>query len=565
MAQKIRKRRTAPKHTTNPSSLAEMNPAADYKPSPILVFLYQSLPWFVILLLGFHSIQTIGDNDLGFHLRLGQETLQSGFPATTDNHSFTMPGAHYPNHEWLIQVLFYCLELIAGIKGLAILQGLLFGTFLLISYTNLKGPAVLRITLLWIVVILAANHIQIRPHMFAWILCGLLVMILERRKYFLLPILFVIWGNSHGSVLLAVGVAVLHLLGDYYNNRKISSLIWAGICFIMPLFNPSGVGIYTLFFEIREHTDFIGEWRAYPTDSLQFAILVLLAAVSLIGGIRQRPFDIFVACKLLVLMTLAFQSSRNGIVAAIFITPQLSKWYGKSTSNILGQYESVVGLCITGFILATLTKRIITNPYPRLELDHTRLPVMAVDFLKRHKIPGPVFNDYNFGGFFLWKAWPEYPVFIDGRTEVYKGEVLNKYLSVSRANGGWENILNEYGVKTIVIRPERSLTQALLRSKDWGLVYFDYNSLIFVRKDSPVSVEYLHSISPFGQVGSDTDALKEINYLLAENPLFFGGYKILAGLKSKLKDYSGAGAALEKYQLYKSKAAVGRFIYQSEE
>jgi hypothetical protein len=160
-----------------------------------------------------------------------------------------------------------------------------------------------------------------------------------------------------------------------------------------------------------------------------------------------------------------------------------------------------------------------------------------------------VYNDYNFGGYLLWKAWPDLPVFIDGRTEVYKGKVLKHYLKVSRAEPGWDSLIRRYGIGFFLVRPERQISQALLRHPDWDLVYFDYNSVIYVPKDRFGGLKRLRVVSPYGHRNRSrmAEATVEIGYLIAENPLFFGGYKILAFLLYRQGNLQGARNALHHY------------------
>ena len=46
-------------------------------------------------------------------------------------------------------------------------------------------------------------------------------------------------------------------------------------------------------------------------------------------------------------------------------------------------------------------------------------PVKAVAYIKANKLAGPMLNDYTFGGYLIWAA-PQYPVMMDGRTDLYE-------------------------------------------------------------------------------------------------------------------------------------------------
>lgn len=38
---------------------------------------------------------------------------------------------------------------------------------------------------------------------------------------------------------------------------------------------------------------------------------------------------------------------------------------------------------------------------------------------------------------------PEYPVFVDGRTDLYNEDLLEEWLQVVRIGGGWQGVLNK--------------------------------------------------------------------------------------------------------------------------
>ena len=60
-------------------------------------------------------------------------------------------------------------------------------------------------------------------------------------------------------------------------------------------------------------------------------------------------------------------------------------------------------------------------------------PVRAVEYLRQHPVPGPMYNTYGYGGYLIliWKL-PEQKVFIDGRGDLYEaGGAFGEYLQVA--------------------------------------------------------------------------------------------------------------------------------------
>ncbi|RPJ42915.1 MAG: hypothetical protein EHM19_09695 [Candidatus Latescibacterota bacterium] len=293
----------------------------------------------------------------------------------------------------------------------------------------------------------------------------------------------------------------------------------------------------------------MGEWKAFGAETPQFWLVAAVVAAALIGILRTRPIRPFDLVRLAVLGILSIQSSRSGVVMTIFLAGSFGRWYGETLSSVPRRVLQVVAIALAAITVLFAGIRIRDGKTLRFDIDHEHLPVAAVRFIQKHDLTGPIFNDYNFGGYLLWKAWPDIPVFVDGRIEVYRGEVLDDYLRVSNAQPGWEETVRRYGITFFIVRPERDVTRALLASGNWDLAYFDYNSAIFVRGDLFPGVRRLQVVSPIGHRDRSrvAEAIDETRYLLEENPSFFGGHKILAFLLLRNGDPAGARDSLRRY------------------
>ncbi|MCZ7582483.1 MAG: hypothetical protein M5R36_03640 [Deltaproteobacteria bacterium] len=186
----------------------------------------------------------------------------------------------------------------------------------------------------------------------------------------------------------------------------------------------------------------------------------------------------------------------------------------------------------------------------QFDVDLYSLPVRATEFINRHGLRGEMFNDYNFGGYLLWKSEPRRKVFVDGRLEVYgPGGQLDHYLRVSNGAPGWRQILDRYGVDWCVVRADRPIAKQLDESGIWEMVYFDYNAAIFLRQGAQPEIRRIPRFRPWGHRDRDNlDALlDEAHYLLGENPDFFGGYKMLAFVLFRKEDFSGALENMKRY------------------
>jgi hypothetical protein len=110
-------------------------------------------------------------------------------------------------------------------------------------------------------------------------------------------------------------------------------------------------------------------------------------------------------------------------------------------------------------------------------------PVELAEFLKSRDVPGPVFNYMEWGGYLENELYPRYQMFIDGRFEARQVPVWNDYLSVSRGRGDWQQTLDRYGVRTLVLSKQfhRDLISFVAATHAWRTVYDDKTAIVYVR------------------------------------------------------------------------------------
>jgi hypothetical protein len=178
-------------------------------------------------------------------------------------------------------------------------------------------------------------------------------------------------------------------------------------------------------------------------------------------------------------------------------------------------------------------------------------PEKAVDFLERRGIGERLFNDVKFGGYLLWRRYPARKVFIDGRNEVYDTLLAE----IFRALGSWkewENLLSRYGIDAALLRrgqmqpvlypPSipggverkelRAFSASYFQASRWALVYWDDQTLLFVRRNDPAAaplleeeyrlvnpddVPYLLSRVARGEVNR-RDVVQELDRRLGQDP-----------------------------------------------
>ena len=114
--------------------------------------------------------------------------------------------------------------------------------------------------------------------------------------------------------------------------------------------------------------------------------------------------------------------------------------------------------------------------------DPHAFPVAAVDNMIAAPPPGNMFNEFNWGGYLLYRLWPDKKVFIDGWTDFYGETLTREYLQALNAEPGWNTILDRYNVQWVIISPTRALAARLDESPAWSLRYEDGIAGVWVRR-----------------------------------------------------------------------------------
>jgi hypothetical protein len=109
-------------------------------------------------------------------------------------------------------------------------------------------------------------------------------------------------------------------------------------------------------------------------------------------------------------------------------------------------------------------------------------PAAAVDFIANNNLPQPIFNEYIWGGYLIWRLYPNYRVSMDGRADVYGDDLIDEFLSVHDGEPKWRESLDRRGVRTVLVQPDVPLASLLRVDAGWQKVFEDQSSIIFVRR-----------------------------------------------------------------------------------
>jgi len=116
--------------------------------------------------------------------------------------------------------------------------------------------------------------------------------------------------------------------------------------------------------------------------------------------------------------------------------------------------------------------------YAKEVAQRAHYPVAALEHIKQEGIEGHVLNTYHWGGYLIWRG---YPVFIDGRADVYGDRFLTEYVDVYTGRKGYRALVNDYGVDYALLEPDSPLATLLRQAINWEKVYEDEVAVVFTR------------------------------------------------------------------------------------
>jgi hypothetical protein len=464
------------------------------------------------------------DPDMWWHLKTGEYIAEHRSVPHTDPFSFTRAGQTWVAHEWLTELLMYELQRFAGFGALIVtFAAILCVAFFLLYLRCGAAPYIAGVATLcgaWA----TAPVWGVRPQVVSLLLTSLWLVILERSEqrpnilWWTLP-LTLLWVNLHAGFALGLALSALFLIGEFIELRvssppaqvsqrlRTAAFILVLDLLIVPL-NPNGWRLYSYPIETLQSSamqNYIAEWASPNFHRAEYwpFLLIVLATVGMLSWSRMavRPRDL-----ILVLAGLyaGLASIRMTPLLVLIAVPLISKRLGNWPRSELRQSEPhvsrawvnaaiILGMAV--FASVRIAQVIQRQP----EAEARQFPSRAVAFLQAHRPTGPVFNDYDWGGYLIWKLYPATPVFIDGRADLYGEErrerhsseqhseplgerqdeqLFHEFADVYQLKGSWQKVLERWKIQTVVIPPDSALATGLRSAPGWTVACQDSQSVI---------------------------------------------------------------------------------------
>jgi hypothetical protein len=463
------------------------------------------------------------------HLRTGQWIVEHHAVPHTDPFSWTFNGRPWEFPGWIVQIMLYGVYAAWGIVGINLWTILFVLLSFIVVYFTCEGPLVLRLIVLPFAALIASLLWVARPLMLSVLLAAVFAYLFNRyrrerrmRDLWLLPPLMMLWANAHdgfvigfamiGAVMVGEGLRVVLRREPWvalWETLRPWSVILA-LCLVAACVNPFGPSLLLHpFRQVSIHwvMTHIFEWM--PPDQRDPATWIFFG-LALLSFFAYRKSVDFVDLIFFVLFGyLAIQSRRHIPLFIVITTPIVVKhlnyiWEARSAASrrsgktvqwlrdarraLLGMEEARgtwIGWGLVGLLGVVIALRLpwVLSPDSVAHYNQTSLPTRAVEFILAHDppLPKPMFNDYNFGSYFLWALYPDYPVYVDGRADLYGDEWLERYYRITSAQPDYQRLLDADGVNLAVAQASFPLAKLLKENRLWTQIYADELVQIYER------------------------------------------------------------------------------------
>lgn len=462
------------------------------------------------------------DHDTWWHLRSGQAMIESRSLLTRDPFSHTQNGHLWINHGWLAQIFWYGLFATGHWAGVALGLAVIITLAFWLVWQQCTGNLYLKAFAMVIGAIMASIIWAARPQMLSFLFTALVSLLLHRFKRAdgkllpWLPLIVLVWVNIHGGFAIAFILMICYAVGEVFNRllsktggepAGISWQAWRHllltfiICLAVVGINPHTWRMWLYPFQtvgIGVLRDFIAEWQSpnFHQTIIQPFLVLLLLLLAAIARTSQKV-DWTDLALVGAWTTLSLFAVRNIPIFALVCTPifvryanaALEEQFGAMAIGRIGRVRrrpksfymlnwALLGLVILGATAQTITT---LSPAAIQKAEQTQFPLAAIEFIRETKPNGPIFNSYNFGGYLIFKLWPDYLAFVDGRTDLYDDDFLRRYLVTATALPDWAKHLDEDNIQLVFIEKNSPLALALSQNSDWDQLFADEQAVIFQR------------------------------------------------------------------------------------
>lgn len=488
---------------------------------------------FVFLFIFFY--QPVETDDVWTHLSISRWMFQSKqFPEKQifPYSSYQKPWIHT---QWLGGIVYYLIYSVGDLVALKVFRALFFVLIVFIFFCRAYRNIPLSLLLLFCIIIAYGLRLRcfLRPFVFNFLFIEVFLICLfdhrlnyKIRKIWLIPFLSIIWSNIHigsfvyGTLLIIffllwdaleyVYLCINHKQKDQSISKRLRNILLVLVGHLAAFFvNPYGItgGVYPykVFFTsqvinkniIFNYTaemlppaflsSFQQGWWLFSLVgivvlciykkkkyTLAYLVLFIVSIFSLLHSVRTAGF--FVLCSAFIVDEVAKEFSIR------------EKWKKKFSKFILERYACciliLVFLCNIVYLInlrAVYSDKTIKNIFIEKGVYN---PEDVVSLLKENGIAGGVLNSDLYGGYLLWKGYPELRPMVDGRH--IDQDIWLDFLKFRFApHKHYDDFISRHPFDIVLSNPRigsQRMCNFFKQHPDWQLIAVKSRCVVFVRR-----------------------------------------------------------------------------------
>jgi hypothetical protein len=349
----------------------------------------------------------------------------------------------------------------------------------------------------------------------------------SRKTWYIVPVMFALWANMHGSFIVGIGLLGCFAIGRgvdlirrtgklrslFHDNKLRRLVLLTELAAVAALLNPYGLTLYSevLSFGSNPNLQSLVEWqdlslRLAQGQAAAVAALILFIVYRVsprrVSTAELLTLTVFGAAALWTSRMLVWWGPLAGCFAAIHAAAAWRKWRGLEIAPEPPHRASLWTVVVigVGFIffelshVGTVTLAMaagkdiekVTNRVPMGRLT----PIAAAQYLNEHPPEGLVFCTYEWGDYLMWAGPKDMQVFVASHCHLVPEDVWNDYMGIIQLGNGWSAMLKRYGINTVVIDEEarKSMVHRLAEDDDWKLLFRQDGQAIFERVN-PIEID----------------------------------------------------------------------------
>lgn len=457
------------------------------------------------------------DQDLGRHLKLGEIITQTNSVPKINLFSYTHSDFPFINTHYLFEWLIFWANQLIGLQGLLLLK---IAIVLLAIWLTLQiipkqhYPILLPVGFIMLHVL--RERTDLRPEIFSFLFTTLTYFLLTKfeatsRLLWLLPlpIIQLLWVNSHiyfplGLVLQGIFLLQItyHYLRSHSSSGKLKLLIFIFmLSTLASLANPHGLTgfLYPLnvtknygYTIVENQSMFLLESINFHNPNFLFVKLsATIIALSIVTSwIRKNPSFKSIALSLLGI-GLAILHVRSFPYIALISLPATLANFGPMTWTYTYKWMSWGA---GGFLILESLLYLNGSYYKhndsqyQISLKFVSHGERALNFVKEHQLPGPIFNNFDIGSYIIYRAYPRLQVFVDGRPEAFPVQFFTQtYIPIQYDHEKFKQLDQQAGFQTIIFSHTdqtpwgKAFLREVVKDQDWKLVFIDDFMVVLIK------------------------------------------------------------------------------------